>query len=168
MTSTATSSAISSPGSAAGRSRSGSLERQAARIAELEQQVAHLCADAAELDSDIREAAKRVLPAEQVDGDRECVPTLQEVVELVVRQVAALRADAERFTEFVVYLADPVEWNWTNGIGSARDAADEVLYRMSQHGIIERRRHPSGGSVYRVNGRLCGRTDELEGWEHAT
>lgn len=66
------------------------------RIAALEQQVAHLCSDAAELDSDIRTAAKRVLPAEQVDGDSVCVPPLAEVVEAVVGK---MRGEASTLRE---------------------------------------------------------------------
>jgi hypothetical protein len=73
------------------------LAAKDARIAELEKQVKQLCSDASETDRDIRDIATRVLPAAQVDGDSVCVPPLQEVVEAVVQQVAALRADAERY-----------------------------------------------------------------------
>lgn len=54
-------------------------------------QVARLCADAAESDQEIRELAKRVLPASQVDGNSVCVPPLVEVVAAVVGRVAELR-----------------------------------------------------------------------------
>jgi hypothetical protein len=58
--------------------------RRPANVEALEQQVAHLCSDASETDRDIRDLAKRVLPAAQVDGDSVCVPPLQEVVGMLV------------------------------------------------------------------------------------
>lgn len=85
----------------------GVRERRAATIAveysdvlaeneRLKRHVVHLTADAAETDQHIREVAKRVLPASQVDGDSVCVPPLEEIVDALVQQVAALRSDAER------------------------------------------------------------------------
>jgi hypothetical protein len=107
------------------------IERLKARIAELEQQVKHLCADAAEADSDIRESAKRVLPASVVDGDRESVPTIQEVVEMVVEQVAALRADAERWRYIRNHLdanANPRGMSW--GVTIPAERGDVLFYRV--------------------------------------
>lgn len=59
----------------------------AAKYAEL----ARHHADAAETDASIRTSAKTVLPAEKVDGDRTCVPPVEEVVEMLVAEVAELR-----------------------------------------------------------------------------
>lgn len=94
------------------------------RIVDLEKQVRHLCADAAETDSDIRESAKRVLPAERVDGDRECVPPLAEVVERVVGQVAALRADAEALVRAV---ADYFDFGERQLLKDARNKMNRTL-----------------------------------------
>lgn len=64
-------------------------------------EVAHLCADAAESDREIRESCKRVLNAAAVDGDRECVPPLSDVVEDLVKQVAELRRVLAKFRNSV-------------------------------------------------------------------
>ena len=78
----------------------------------------------AETDSDIRESAKRVLPAERVDGDRECVPPLAEVVERVVGQVAALRADAEALVRAV---ADYFDFGERQLLKDARNKMNRTL-----------------------------------------
>lgn len=57
-------------------------------------------------------------------------------------------------------LADGIKWNWRYA-WSPRDAADVVLRLMVEEGIIERAKHPSGGDIYRVNGKLHGRTDDI-------
>lgn len=58
----------------------------------------------------------------------------------------------------VAKLADPMIWNWTNMI-SRRDAADAALELLAREGLIEGAEHPYGGKVWRVNGKLFGRTD---------
>ena len=42
---------------------------------------------------------------------------------------------------------------------SRNSAADQVLKLMARNGIIEHRKHPMGGDVWRINGHLYGRTD---------
>lgn len=74
---------------------------------------------------------------------------------------AELWREAKRLESFVEQLADPMRWNWTNGIGSSRDAADRVLMTMAQLDLIDRCMHPSGGFVYRCHGRLFGRLDDF-------
>lgn len=89
----------------------------------------------------------------------------------LVRQVEKLRADAEQWNRnlelLVAELSDPMRWNWTNAIGSSRDAADCVLRTMSQLDLVEIRQHPLGGYVYRCNGNMYGRTDGLENFDAA-
>lgn len=57
--------------------------------------------DWCETDAEIRKSAKRVLPAAQVDGDRTCVPPIEEVVELLVAEVAELRKVLENCRPFL-------------------------------------------------------------------
>lgn len=57
-------------------------------------------------------------------------------------------------------LADPYRWNWMQGC-SHRDAADHALTLLAREGIIEKSEHPSGGLIWRVNGKLFGRTDGI-------
>ena len=69
--------------------------------------------------------------------------------------------------DLVAWLADPMEWNWTNQQPSARDAADCVLNRMAELGLIEGRKHPhtwGGGKchVFRADGQIFGRTDGVD------
>ena len=95
-----------------------------------------------------------MLHASRVDGahsEAEEIP----VAELVQGEQAT--AMIERLVE---ELADGFRWNWTRML-SYRDAADLVLRRMSELGIIEERKHPFGGSVWRVNGRMFGRLDDV-------
>lgn len=66
----------------------------------------------------------------------------------------------ERLTVLVSELADDMQWNWTRSL-SENDAAMKVLQRMAKLGLIEHRRHPSGGNIWRVNGKLFGRTDGI-------
>jgi hypothetical protein len=61
-------------------------------------------------------------------------------------------------TKLVENLADPIEWNWTQ-MTSHRDAADAVLIKMAELGIIEQRAHKLGGHVWIINGQIFGRTD---------
>lgn len=60
----------------------------------------------------------------------------------------------------VAELADTMKWNWTRGT-THRDAADSVLYLMAREGLIEYAQHPSGGAIWRTNGKLFGRTDGM-------
>lgn len=60
----------------------------------------------------------------------------------------------------VAELADPYEWNWTKTL-SERDAADAVLGLLHRNGLIEYKRHPLGGNIWRCNGKLFGRTDGI-------
>lgn len=60
----------------------------------------------------------------------------------------------------VADLADPYEWSWTKAL-SQRDAADAVLGLLNRHGLIDYKKHPSGGYIWRCNGKLFGRTDGI-------
>lgn len=60
----------------------------------------------------------------------------------------------------VANLADRYAWNWTN-MSSHRNAADACLELLAREGLIEQCEHPLGGQVWRVNGKLFGRTDEM-------
>ncbi len=60
--------------------------------------------------------------------------------------------------KLVENLSDPMEWNWTRML-SHRDAADAVLSKMAELGIIEQRAHKLGGYVWIVDGQIFGRTD---------
>lgn len=60
--------------------------------------------------------------------------------------------------KLVEELADGMKWNWTR-MCSNRDAADVVLARMAQLGMIQKAAHPLGGHIWIVNGKLYGRTD---------
>ena len=57
-------------------------------------------------------------------------------------------------------LADGMIWNWTRML-SERDAADAALRLLANEGLIEQREHPWGGRIWRVNGKLFGRTDGI-------
>ena len=61
----------------------------------------------------------------------------------------------------VAELTDWHRWPWTQML-SYDDAATLFLARLASHGFIERRKHPSGGYVYRVNGKLFGRLDDVD------
>lgn len=77
--------------------------------------------------------------------------------EWVPRQESALR-------QLVSELANGYKWNWCHAI-SQRDAADAVLKRMVELGLIEGRQHPHSSatySVYRVDGELFGRLDGVD------
>lgn len=69
--------------------------------------------------------------------------------------------------KLVEQLTDPTKWKWTRMI-SQRDAADCVLTTMVELGLIEGRHHPQTLSrdpvVFRVNGRIFGRTDGIDDW----
>lgn len=67
----------------------------------------------------------------------------------------------DRLEVVVADLADPMEWNWTRQGLSERDAADGVLRLMVRSGLIEHRRHPLGGDIWKVNGKLYGRLDNI-------
>lgn len=66
-----------------------------------------------------------------------------------------------RLEKVVASLSDEMVWNWTRQGWSERDAADAVLRLLLEVGLIEHRGHPSGGSVWRVNGKLYGRLDGI-------
>lgn len=57
-------------------------------------------------------------------------------------------------------LSDGYKWNWTR-VMSHRDAADAALRLLANEGLIEQADHPLGGQIWRVNGKLFGRTDEI-------
>jgi hypothetical protein len=40
-------------------------------------------------------------------------------------------------------------------------AANAALHLLAQEGLIEHAKHPYGGNIWRVNGRLYGRTDDI-------
>ena len=65
-----------------------------------------------------------------------------------------------RLERVVAELADPLEWNWTRMM-SHRDAADCALSVLAREGLIQKRRHPLGGLVWRVGDALYGRTDGI-------
>lgn len=67
---------------------------------------------------------------------------------------------AIKLEKVVKILADGYIWNWTEMV-SCRNAADGVLRLLAYEGLIDGRRHPSGGLVWRVNGKLFGRTDSI-------
>ena len=66
--------------------------------------------------------------------------------------------DLEALEKVVADLADEYAWTWTRMV-SHRDAADCVLHRMADAGLIEEFEHPFGGRIWRCNGKLFGRTD---------
>lgn len=57
-------------------------------------------------------------------------------------------------------LADPYRWSWMT-MSRYRDSADSVLKLMASEGLIEQSEHPLGGFIWRVNGKLFGRTDGI-------
>lgn len=70
-----------------------------------------------------------------------------------------------KLVELIAWLSDPHEHNWTQSV-SRRDAADSVLCKMVELGLIEGRKHPLTWSrdpvVFRVEGQLFGRTDGID------
>jgi len=57
-------------------------------------------------------------------------------------------------------LADGQKWSWMRTLRE-EDAAKRMLGLMARERLIEERTHPHGGLVWRVNGRLYGRTDGI-------
>lgn len=57
-------------------------------------------------------------------------------------------------------MADGYRWNWCD-MSNHRNAANAFLGVLAREGLIEEREHPHGGLVWRVNGRLFGRTDNV-------
>jgi len=76
----------------------------------------------------------------------------------LTRQLASVVAERDRIEQLVSWLADPYVWNWTSMLTN-RDAADRVLQRAAELGIVERESHPLGGRVWIINGNRYGRTD---------
>lgn len=60
----------------------------------------------------------------------------------------------------VADLSDVRRWTWTLVL-SYRDAADAALRVLAREGLIEQFAHPMGGKIWRVNGKLFGRTDGI-------
>lgn len=71
-----------------------------------------------------------------------------------------LLAEKQRAEEVVKVLADTAKWSWMDST-TGRHAADSALMLMSRAGLIEHCRHPSGGDVWKSNGKLFGRTDDM-------
>jgi hypothetical protein len=61
----------------------------------------------------------------------------------------------------VEWLSDGYVWNWTR-MHSDRDAAQIVLGRMAELGIIKHAPHPWGGNIWIIGDKLFGRTDGIE------
>ncbi len=64
----------------------------------------------------------------------------------------------EALQKLVKELSDGTEWNWIH-MSSDRDAADQVLSRMAELGLIRHEIHPLGGHIWIINGQMFGRTD---------
>ena len=72
-----------------------------------------------------------------------------------------LRISTDAALEKVVAdLTNAHRWPWTNMI-SMETAAREMLILMRAHGLVEGRRHPFGGDVWLINGKLFGRVDGI-------
>lgn len=83
------------------------------------------------------------------------------MIGLAMKNHSATNEDVKRKLQRVVKdLADGIAWNWCN-MASHRAAADACLTLMANEGLIEHRYHPMGGNVWRVNGKLYGRTDKI-------
>lgn len=89
------------------------------------------------------------------------LPTAQDAVTAEDKGRCAPAPLLDRLEAVVADLADPMKWNWMDQGLSERDAADAVLSRMASFGVIEYRRHPSGGNIWKVNGQLYGRLDGI-------
>lgn len=90
------------------------LRRLAFQRDRLAAELARYHSDAAETDASIRASAKTVLPAAKVDGDRTCVPPVEEVVELLAAEVAELRRVLREYQDqrdlgFIEFLTDSSE-----------------------------------------------------------
>jgi hypothetical protein len=72
--------------------------------------------------------------------------------------VSERRNNSKALEDVVANLADHRVWLWSLAI-SQRDAADHCLRVMMNNGLIEGRRHPYGGNVWKVGNKLFGRTD---------
>lgn len=68
-----------------------------------------------------------------------------------------MKANLERV---VADLTDATTWSWAY-MSSNWDAAQAVLRLMARNGLIEWKTHPMGGDIWRVNGKLYGRTDGI-------
>ncbi len=62
--------------------------------------------------------------------------------------------------ELTKHLADEKAWNWRSTT-SQRDAADAVLHKMAELGLIKHKDHPLGGDIWIVGDQIFGRTDSL-------
>jgi hypothetical protein len=71
-----------------------------------------------------------------------------------------MSATQDALERVVKNLSNHRRWNWAY-VCSHRDAADGLLKVLSDEGLIECVNHPLGGSVWRVNGKLFGRTDGI-------
>ncbi len=58
------------------------------------------------------------------------------------------------------HLADVQAWNWKR-MACERIAANAVLRKMAELGMIKHRNHPMGGDIWIVDGQVFGRTDSL-------
>lgn len=66
----------------------------------------------------------------------------------------------EALERVVADLSDGSIWNWACATDRRR-AADAMLGVLAREGLIDQRPHPDGGTVWRVNGKLFGRTDRM-------
>lgn len=57
-------------------------------------------------------------------------------------------------------LSNGFEYNWTK-MWSQRDAADHFLTLLAEVKLIDHCYHPMGGSVWKINNKLFGRTDSM-------
>lgn len=67
---------------------------------------------------------------------------------------------AEKLEQAVAYFADGKNWAW-NTVISSRDAADSALNILAEFRLIEKREHPSGGTIWKLGRKLYGRTDGM-------
>jgi hypothetical protein len=44
---------------------------------------------------------------------------------------------------------------------SERDAADKILHKMAELGLIKHTQHPLGGDIWRAGNQIFGRTESL-------
>lgn len=99
------------------------LEQQ---LAALEQQRLQEAQDWADTDSTVRAIAKRVLPAEWVDGSPEAIPPIAEIVERLEQQLSTVTGERDRIIKSLAR-----EEREHLGTIESRDVAEEILNTMT-------------------------------------
>jgi hypothetical protein len=64
----------------------------------------------------------------------------------------------QKILKLTKWLSDRQAWNWTR-MSPDEDAADRVLMRMAELGLIEHENHRLGGDIWIAGGQKFGRLD---------